>query len=190
MSTQKTNKKQRLPIVCIIIFALTAITVGLYIAMRTNMQLADTFNRTVSSVGRMLFAKLTGWIPFSFAEMLLLLSPVILVTVIVIGAKRFCATARAMWIYVACIFSVVCMVFNLFVWNFAPGYNALPLDQKLGLERKPVSAEELATTADILLAELKEIEDEIANIIIDNADTGVVAIAAEIKDEKIVFSHL
>ena len=36
----------------------------------------------------------------------------------------------------------------------------------------------------------KEIEDEIANIIIDNADTGVDAIAAEIKDEKIVFSHL
>ena len=36
----------------------------------------------------------------------------------------------------------------------------------------------------------KEIEDEIANIIIDNADTGVAAIAAEIKEEKISFSHL
>ena len=36
----------------------------------------------------------------------------------------------------------------------------------------------------------KEIEDEIANIIIDNVDTGVSAIAAEISDEKIVFSHL
>ena len=36
----------------------------------------------------------------------------------------------------------------------------------------------------------KEIEDEIANIIIDNADSGVSAIAAEIKDEKIGFSHL
>ena len=36
----------------------------------------------------------------------------------------------------------------------------------------------------------KEIEDEIANIIIDNADAGVDAIAAEIKEEKIYFSHL
>ncbi len=36
----------------------------------------------------------------------------------------------------------------------------------------------------------KEIEDEIANIIIDNADSDVSAIAAEIKDEKLVFSHL
>lgn len=151
----------RLPIVCIVIFALTAITVGLYVAMRTNMQFADAFNRTVSPVGRMLFAKLTGWLPFSVAEMLIILSPVILVTVIVIGARRFCSSARAMWIYVACIFSVVCMVFNLFVWNFAPGYNALPLDKKLELERKPVSAEELSQTADILLEELKKIEDEI-----------------------------
>ncbi len=161
MNIPKTNKKPRLPLACIIIFALTAVTVGIYIAIRTNMQFADAINRTVSAVGRMLFAKLTGWIPFSFAEMLLLLSPVILATVIVIGAKHFCNTARRMWIYVACIFSVVCMVFNLFVWNFAPGYNALPLDQKLELERKPVSAEELSKTADILLAELNVLESEI-----------------------------
>ncbi len=36
----------------------------------------------------------------------------------------------------------------------------------------------------------KEIEDEIANIIIDNADSVVSAIAAEVKEEKLVFSHL
>ena len=161
MNTQKINKKPRLPIVCILIFALTAVSALLYIAFRVNMNFADAFNRTISPVGRMVFAKLTGWIPFSLAEMLLLLSPVILVTVIVIGAKRFCGTARKMWIYVACIFSVVCMVFNLFVWNFAPGYSALSLDKKLGLERKPVSAEELAATADILLEELKVLEGDI-----------------------------
>ena len=130
MNTQKVNKRPRLPLICIIIFALTAVSALLYIAFRVNMNFADAFNRTISPVGRMVFAKLTGWIPFSLAEMLLLLSPVILVTLIVIGAKRFCGTARKMWIYVACIFSVVCMVFNLFVWNFAPGYYGKPLDQK------------------------------------------------------------
>ena len=151
----------RLPIACIIIFVLTAISFVLYITFRVNVNFADTFNRTVSPIGRMVMAKLTGWLPFSFAEMLLLLAPVILVTAIVIGAKRHCQTSRRMWIYVACIFSVVCMVFNLFVWNFAPGYNALPLDKKLELERKPVSGEELAHTADILLEELKAIEADI-----------------------------
>ncbi len=161
MNTQKTNKKPRLPLACIIVFMLTAVSIGLYIAFRVNSNFADTFNRTISPVGRMIFAKLTGWIPFSFAEMLLLLVPVILVTVIVVGARHFCETARKMWIYVACIFSVVCMVFNLFVWNFAPGYNAISLDQKLGLERKPVSAEELAATADILLEEVKKVEGDI-----------------------------
>ena len=161
MNTQKQNKKPRLPIVCIVIFALTVVSVGLYVAFRYNTGFADVFNRTVASVGRMLFAKLTGWVPFSVAEMILILAPVILITVIVIGVKHFCGSARKMWIYVACIFSVVCMVFNLFVWNFAPGYNARSLDQKLGLERKPVSAEELAATADILLEEVKKVEGEI-----------------------------
>ena len=161
MNTQKTNKNPRLPIACIVIFVLTAISIGLYIAFRFNRDFADAFNRTVSPVGRIILAKLTGWLPFSFAEMLLLISPVILVTVIVIGARHHCETTRKMWIYVACIFSVVCMVFNLFVWNFAPGYNALPLDQKLDLERRPVSAAELHQTADLLLEELKEIEAEI-----------------------------
>ena len=157
----KTNKKPRLPLACIIIFALTAISIGLYIAFRASRDFADAFNRTVSPIGRILMAKLTGWLPFSFAEMLLLLSPVILITVIVIGARHHCETARKMWIYAACVFSVVCTVFNLFVWNFAPGYNALPLDRKLELERTPVSAAELAATADILLEELKVLEDDI-----------------------------
>ena len=161
MNTRKTNKKTRLPIACIVIFALTVISAGLYIAFRVNVPFADAFNRTVSSFGRMFMAKLTGWIPFSVAEMLLLLSPVILITVIVIGAKRHCATSREMWIYIACIVSVVCMVFNLFVWNFAPGYNALSLDKKLELERKPVSAQELLHTADLLLEELIALEEEI-----------------------------
>lgn len=161
MNISKANKKPRLPLVCKIIFVLTAITALLYIGIRCNVAFADAINRTVSPIGRMIFAKLTGWIPFSFAEMLLLLSPVILVTVIWIGAKHFCRTARKMWIYVACIFCVVCMVFNLFVWNFAPGYNAYPLDQKLNLERKPVSGEELYDTANILLDELKKLEGDI-----------------------------
>ena len=159
MNTQ--NKKRRLPVVCILIFVLTLVTVGIYIALRVDMNFADAFNQNISSGGRIVMAKLTGWIPFSFAEMLLLLSPVLLVTLIVIGAKHFCDSAKEMWVYVGCIFSVVCMVFNLFVWNFAPGYNALPLDQKLGLERKPVSAEELASTADILLEELYVLEKDI-----------------------------
>lgn len=161
MNIQKADKKRPLPLVCKLIFALTGVTVLLYILMRKNAAFADTFNSTVAALGRMLFAKLTGWLPFSLAELLLLLSPVILIALIVTGARRHCDSSRAMWRYVGCIFSVVCLVFNLFVWNFAPGYNALPLDQKLGLERKPVSAEELYATSEILLEELREAEKEV-----------------------------
>ena len=161
MNTQKIRKKPRLPLVCKLIFVLTAISILLYVGFRLNADFADAFNRTVSPVGRILMAKLTGWIPFSLAEMLLILAPVILITAIAVGVKYHCNTRRQMWIYLACVFCVVCMVFNLFVWNMAPAYSAHSLDQKLELERKPVSAEELAHTADLLLEELKALESEI-----------------------------
>ena len=161
MNTQKTKKAERLPLACKIIFALTAVSVLLYIGFRISTPFADIFNRTVSPIGRMLLAKLTAWIPFSFAEMLLLLSPIILISVITVGAKHYCDTNRQMWTYIAGVFCVVCIVFNLFVWNFAPGYNARPLDEKLALERKAVSGEELYQTAELLLDELIVLEDDI-----------------------------
>ncbi len=160
MNTQKT-KKPRLPWLCKLIFILTGVSALLYLGFRLSTDFAEFFNRTVSPLGRELLAKLTVWIPFSFAELLILLLPLLLIVTVVVGAKRHCDTARQMWIYVAGIFCVVCMVFNIFVWNFAPGYSGKSLDQKLGIERKPVSGEELFATADLLLTELNTVEGEI-----------------------------
>jgi hypothetical protein len=62
---------------------------------------------------------------------------------------------------VAALFSAICIVLNLFVWNFAAGYYGKTLDEKLGLERTPVSADELYQTAEILASHLRELEGEI-----------------------------
>ena len=161
MNPKANQTKARLPLFCKIVFAVTALSAALYVGFMNSTAFADFFNRTVSPVGRFLMAKLTSWVPFSTAEMLVILLPVALISLIVLGYRRFCDSWRRMWIYVAALFSAICIVLNLFVWNFAAGYYGKTLDEKLGLERTPVSADELYQTAEILSAHLRELEGEI-----------------------------
>ena len=56
---------------------------------------------------------------------------------------------------------MVCVILILFVWNFAAGYYGKPLDEKLGLDRTAVSAEELRDTAEHLAAEVQAVTDDV-----------------------------
>lgn len=61
----------------------------------------------------------------------------------VFDAKLYCRT-------LAFLLSVLFLLYSLFVLTLAPGYKSTTLDRKLGLERVPVSAQELLSTAEIL----------------------------------------
>ena len=89
MNNQRSNQAFRLPLFCKVVFPLTALSVALYIGFTANASFADFFNRTVSSVGRFVLAKLTAWLPFSLAEMLILLLPAVLIAAIVVGYSFF-----------------------------------------------------------------------------------------------------
>ncbi len=156
-----TKKNKRLPRTCIAIYILTAISAGLYVAFTANAAFADWFNRNISTYGRRLLALLSAWLPFSLAEALICLLPLLAVVLIVVGYRHFCNTNRDMFVYIGILFSIVCAVGILFVWNFAAGYYGSTLDQKLGLAREKSSADDLYQTAELLRAELDALEDEI-----------------------------
>lgn len=156
-----TAKRPRLPLVCKIIFSITAVSVGLYIAFMNSAAFADWFNTTVAAFGRRILAYLTAWLPFSLAELCIVLIPFFLVALIVIAYRHYCTSWRAALTYVGILLSGVCVVLNLFVWNFAAGYYGTSLDKKLGLDRTASSAEELYQTAELLADELKTLTDEI-----------------------------
>lgn len=158
---EKQNTKKKLPLACKLIFLLTAVSAVLYTVFMNSASFADWFNRHISSIGRMVLAKLTDWIPFSVAELLLLLLPFLLVLLIVIGIKHYCDSNRSVLVYVGILLSGVCVIGILFVWNFAAGYFGTALDQKLELERKKSSAEELSKTAELLVAEITQLSEEI-----------------------------
>ncbi len=152
---------KRLPLVSKIIFLLAILSAGLYLGFTLNSDFAEFFNRTVSPVGRFLLATLTAWIPFSLAEGLILMLLPVLILLVVIAYRNYCDSWRNTLVYLGILASAVCVIFVLFVFNFAAGYYAPSLDKKLELDRTAVSAEELYDTAKILRDEIAALEEEI-----------------------------
>lgn len=158
---RSSSEKPRLPLVCKCIYLLTALCAVLYLLFSHLPAFADWFNRTVSAFLRALLGTVTAIIPFSLAELLLLFLPFLLVALCVRGYRRHTDSFRAVLVYVGKIACLLCTVLILFVLCFAAGYQSPPLDEKLDLERREVSAEELYLTAELLREELETLEGEI-----------------------------
>ncbi len=144
-------KYERLPLFSYILYGLAGVSLVLYIVMMNSVAFADWFNTTISAGLRTLFAALTSWIPFSVGEAVIWLSPLLLFLVLRHAIRRRCDTWRTAAVYVGILLSVVATLFSVFVLNFAAGYRASPLDEKLELDRRKVSAEELYDTTVILI---------------------------------------
>lgn len=153
--------EKKLPIACTVIFALAAVSAILYFLFTKSPKLSDWFNSNVSFVGRRVLSYLTVWIPFSLAEWLILLIPVFLVALIVVGYRKYSDSRRSVLIFTGKLCSVLCAVWVIFVWNFAPGYYGTTLDRRLELERREVSANELYQTAMILSRQMDELSDDL-----------------------------
>ena len=112
---------------------------------------ADFYNRYIGSVVRGVLAHVTGWIPFSLAESLIILTPIFAVAVVVWANKRYADTWRQVFCFMGMAVSVASIFFSLFAFGFGTGYHGTGLDEKLGVEKRDVSAEELRNTAEILV---------------------------------------
>lgn len=150
-----------IPAVSMVIIALAVIAGGINIAYVSSVSFADWFNINVSNFFRGFLAMLTAWIPFSLAEFILLGSPFIILGVIVFAIRRASVSDRHFVRVIVGILSVAVLIYVLFVFNFGAGYHGSTLDEKLGLEAAPVSADDLHHTMNIVVEKLNELENEI-----------------------------
>ena len=153
---QKEKFKLRIPRAIKVIYLIAAACIPLYIIFLCSEEFSDFFNRYISSVFRALTATLTGWIPFSLAEFLILLLPVWVFFITRTVLKRYGDSWSELISAVVCILSVVAIIFSTFALGFAPAYRGKTLDKKLELEQAEVSAKELYNTAIILASHLEE----------------------------------
>ncbi|NLK39500.1 MAG: DUF3810 domain-containing protein [Clostridiales bacterium] len=123
---------------------------------------ADFFNRTVSAFFRALLSYITALIPFSVGELIFISLPISAVALIVYSfyvTKRNSIRATR---YMFSLIAVISLLYSTFVLTFATAYHGTPLDKKLKLDRRPVSAEELYNTALWLAEEVNGLTDEIS----------------------------
>ena len=142
----------KLPRAVIVIYLFTAFSAILYFISMASPTFADFFNRYVSAAVRATTTHLTGWIPFSLAETVLLFVPVIFASLVIYAVLFRCENWRTVFVYVGEVFAAVAVLFSLFIWSFGIAYHGTTLDEKLELDRRDVSVEELEATA-LLLAE-------------------------------------
>lgn len=150
-----------IPAPSMIIIVLAVIALGVNIAFIADASFADFFNTTVSQPLRTMMAHLTGWIPFSLAEFVILSSPVLIVTIITVAIRKASRGNRYFIRTIAGILSAALLVYVMFVFHFAAGYRTTTVDKKLSLNRTEVSADELADTMDIVISHLNELADDV-----------------------------
>lgn len=142
----KIRWKRYIPPVLPISAALAVITFVLHMAAKADDALADGINYYAGSVLRILTSTLTGWIPFSLAECLLMASPILLALLIALAVTCTKHSMRAGIRYVCVLLSVICLLYTLFVPTLGIGSDASPLSDRLGFAEEEVSAEQLAET--------------------------------------------
>jgi hypothetical protein len=179
-------KYERLPVVCLVLYGIAALSLVLYVVMSRSAAFADWFNGSVSAVLRAVLADLTDWIPFSLGEMTLWMLPLLLFLLLRHAIRRRCDTWRTAMVYVGILLAAVLTLFSVFVLGFAAGYRGSPLEDKLELERKKVSAQELYDTASILI---EAINRETAEIAFYEKDFSVMPYSLEDMNRKLAEAY-
>ena len=158
---QDLPERKKLPLFCKIIYAIGALCVPLYACFVIFPDFADLFNKNISPIIRITLAKLTGWIPFSLTEFILLLLPFIIAFIVYLGVKHYSSSWRNVGVFCLTLLSVAAYVFSTFTLGFVPAYRGRTLDLKMGLDKQPVSAEELYYTAQIVVDNLNAINHRV-----------------------------
>ncbi|MBR7185738.1 MAG: DUF3810 domain-containing protein [Clostridia bacterium] len=144
------------------IYGFAALSGILHLTAVFSPRFADFFNRYIGAAVRAALAALTAWIPFSLAEMLILSLPLIFVLLLRLALRHYSESWRAVLRYCAGLLAGLLCFYIFFVWGFGTGYHASTVEEKLGLDRRPVSAEELEQTARYLVDRIAEERDSIA----------------------------
>ena len=144
--------KRRLPVFAFVLYGIAVAALAVLVAARLSPAFADTFNRYVGAVVRGALTHLTGWIPFSLGEAMVIFLPVAAVFMIVRACRKYSDSWRSVFVYLGSVLSVVSLLFSVFVFGFGTGYYGTTVDEKLGLDRSVVSPEELYYTAATLAA--------------------------------------
>jgi hypothetical protein len=147
--------------VSLALFALAGISGILLFAFYKSVAFSDFFNERISSIFRFLLAKITNPLPFSLAETVIFSLPIFVVAAVVRTVRISKHSSAKNCRFILGLLSILSLLFSMFVLNFAAAYRGSTLEDKLGLERSKVSADELVATAYALLDKIGGVIDDV-----------------------------
>lgn len=150
-------KHERVPKICYVAFALAAICGIIYLITFISRDFADFINLYLGTAARFTLAKLSGLLPFSVAELIIISLPILTFLAIWYLLKYRCRTRRDSFVSIVCILSVFSLFLSAFVLCLGTGYRGTTLDKKLGLDAEAVSADELYAATEYLTEKINEL---------------------------------
>jgi hypothetical protein len=179
---------ERLPIASIVLFILTGLSILLSLIFRLSPAFSDFFNRYISQGLRRILAAMTSFLPFSLAEILLMLSPALLVLLIIYALRTHASSRRAVGMYALKLLSGACVFFILFVSVFSAGYYGTPLSHpdKLDLDRRDVSADELYATGLHLVENMRR---EVEHVQFEHEDFSIMPYTRKEMNQKLMVAY-
>lgn len=178
--------KLRLPRFTYVFFGIGALSLIMYLIAIFYTPFADFFNRYISSIIRGAFATVTNVIPLSLVEMLIITMPITLILIIKFSINKYSKTWRDAGIFCVIMLSILSMIFSLFVCSFGIGYYTSTLDKKLSLDKKTVSAKELALTAEWLI---ENVNSEIENVSFEEKSSSIMPYSIREMNEKLLSAY-
>ncbi len=153
--------REYVPTVPLILYILAFAALIIHIISINSAAFADFFNIHISSFFRALLSYVTGWLPISVAETIILSIPISFAAVIIVVVPKASESTKKMWRCSLSILSVVAYLYVSFVFTFATAYWGSSLEEKLGMTDRAVSADELYETANTLIDIVNETVDDI-----------------------------
>ncbi len=125
--------------------------------------LADAIAGSVGALLRAALGYLTAWIPFSLAELLLVLSPVWITLAVLLVRHAVRKRGVSVRRVIALFLSFIPLIYGLFVFTLGVGYLTTPLPARMSLDaEEEVTAQELYETALKLMREAERYLPEVS----------------------------
>ena len=154
--------KKYCPKTSFVLFCICIFAAIIHITCILSETFADFYNQTLGAFVRSCLSYLTYLLPFSLAEAIIIGIPAIVFILIWVNVRQ---TKKGDTEAVRCLVamvSVLSLMYSIFVLGYGMGYHGTALSQKLGLEEKAVSSDELKNTAEAILSEMTPLLNEIA----------------------------
>lgn len=152
----------RVPLGCKVCIVLAVVCLVIHVISIISPTFADLITYTVGAATRFILAKLTMWLPFSFAELIIISMPVWLFLLIYFALKATSSKEQYVYAkYVSFLLCIILSVYSSFVLTLGTAYHGKTLDQKMGISTDLVSAKQLYDAASMLI---EGAEEELDNV--------------------------